>query len=99
MPGLIPPTVLLPAPGYSILWSPVQPRTIPLNTKAIEALSVGGDSTQSKTSEQWEGVTFASIAIFHKDPMVEPGINVYDCLKKVFDLLLRTNPRTTILPL
>jgi hypothetical protein len=45
------------------------------------------------------GVTFASIAIFHKDPMVDPGFNVYDCLKNVFELLLRADPRTTILPL
>jgi hypothetical protein len=45
------------------------------------------------------GVTFASMAIFHKDPMMDPGINMYDCLKKVFELLLRADPQTTILPL
>ncbi len=30
---------------------------------------------------------------------MDPGINLYDCLKKIFELLLRANPRTTILPL
>ena len=45
------------------------------------------------------GVTIASIAIFHRDSSVDLGLNVYKCLKQVFELLLCTNPRSTVLPL
>ena len=45
------------------------------------------------------GVTNASIAIFHRDSSVDLGLNVYKCLKQVFELLLCANPRSTVLPL
>ena len=45
------------------------------------------------------GVTIASIAIFHRDSSVDLGLNVYKCLKQVFELLLCANPRSTVLPL
>jgi hypothetical protein len=41
------------------------------------------------------GITFASIAIFHRHALA----NVYECLKKVFELLLRVDPRATMLPI
>jgi hypothetical protein len=45
------------------------------------------------------GITIVSIAIFHRDALVDPGINVYECLMKVFELLLQADPRATVLPL
>jgi hypothetical protein len=45
------------------------------------------------------GITFASTTIFHRDALVNSWVNVYECLKKVCELLLRAYPRATILPL
>jgi hypothetical protein len=44
-------------------------------------------------------IMFASIAIFHRDALVYPGANLYECLKKVLELLLRADPRATVLML
>jgi hypothetical protein len=91
------------SPGSSILHAPVQPRHILLNTKAFEAIQTPTALVETpRNLRPWSsgnGVTFASIAIFHKDPMVDPSINVYDCLKNVFELLLHADPQTTILTL
>ena len=43
--------------------------------------------------------TFTSITIFRRDFMVNPRVNVYNCLKKVFELILHADPRRTNLPL
>jgi hypothetical protein len=95
--------LLPPAPSSSILHALAQPRHIPLNTKALEAIQTLTALMETprnlRPQSSGNGVTFASIAIFHKDPMVDHSINVYDCLKNVFELLLHADPQTTILPL
>ena len=90
-------------PHTSILCSPAQPKNIPLNTVALESicnLMVTVDTPQNL--HPWNsgnGVKFTSIAIFHRDPSVNPGVNMYRGLKKVFEMLLHTDPRSDILPL
>ncbi len=95
--------LLPPALGSSILHAPAQSRHIPLNTKALKAIQTLTAMVETpRNLRPWSsgnGVTFASIAIFHKDPMVDLGINVYDCLENVFELLLHADPRITIPPL
>ena len=100
-----PPPVKAPArpPHTSILCSWAQPKNIPLNTLALESirnLTVTVDTPQNlHPQSSRNGGTFASVAIFHQDPSVEPGVNMYKCLKKVFELLLHANPRSTLLTL
>jgi hypothetical protein len=90
------------APGASILRSPAYPQQIPLKTRALVAMQTPLATVDIphnlKPRSSGNRITFASIAIFHRDSLVDPGVNVYECLK-VFELLLRADPRATVLPL
>jgi hypothetical protein len=91
------------APSASILRSLAHPRQILLNTRALAAMqtpsAMVGIPHNLIQQRSRIGIPFASISIFHRDALEDPRANVYEHLKKVFELLLQADPRATVLPL
>jgi hypothetical protein len=83
------------------LRSLAHPHKIPLNTMAFAAmqtqLATVDIPPNLRPQSNGNEITYASITIFHRDALVEHGVSVYECLKKVFELLLRVDLRATIL--
>jgi hypothetical protein len=44
-----------------------------------------------------DGITMVSMTVYHKEHGVDPGLNVYNCLRETYSLLLRADP-TTVIP-
>jgi hypothetical protein len=74
-------------------------RAIPLNTDALAAIR----NTQEvlfyhniRPKSTGNGITFASMKIYHKVHGANPGATVYGCIKGTFEFLLKADPSTLI---